>query len=177
MEEIWKDIKGFEAIYQISNLGRVKSLKRSITHSYWGKVNLSERIKKAFIDRCGYYSVMLHKESVKKSFSVHRLVALAFIPNENKKLDVNHKNGIKTDNRLENLEWMTRSENVIHSLKTRLKIPKNGNQVHNSILSKENAIKIKYEHKDLTHKQIAKLYGIDSSLVSKIRRNLNWKHI
>ena len=101
MIEEWKDIKGYEGLYQVSNLGRVKSLK-------FGK----ERILKTGVDRYGYISVNLYKNNKRKLCKVHRLVAEAFIPNLENKPEVNHLDEDKTNNMVSNLEWCTRNENV-----------------------------------------------------------------
>jgi hypothetical protein len=109
--EIWKDIKGYEGLYQVSNLGNVKSLKF--------KNNI---ILKGGIDSSGYKVVSLRDYNKKQSTkTVHRLVAIAFINNTQNKKCVNHINGIKTDNRIENLEWNTYNENMNHSFRTGLR--------------------------------------------------------
>lgn len=123
MEEIWKDIQGYEGLYQVSNMGRVKSLERfryakTIGEKDW-VAPVNERILKPGICR-GYCQVVLNKNGTKSRFQVHRLVATAFIPNPENKSQVNHINGNKVDNRLENLEWVTPSENQIHAIKTGL---------------------------------------------------------
>lgn len=110
MREIFKDIKGYEGIYQISNLGRVKSFTKN-----------SEKFLKPNINRTGYATVRLYKDKIKYFTSIHRLIALAFIPNPENKRTVNHINGIKDDNRIENLEWNTYQENNIHALKNGLR--------------------------------------------------------
>lgn len=115
--ETWKDIKGYENLYQVSNMGRVKSLKRLIlspTGNYYSKEKIMTINQN---DGIGYVKIRLFKNSKSKPVRIHRLVAEAFIPNPENKKDVNHKNGIKHDNRAENLEWATRSENEIHSVK------------------------------------------------------------
>jgi hypothetical protein len=118
--EVWKDIIGYEGQYQVSNLGRVKSMNREVDIKRC-KVNKKEKIM-SIGRRGGYSSLQLCKNSIDKSFLVHRLVALAFIPNYENKRTVNHINGIKTDNRVENLEWATDSEQVIHAIKTGLNV-------------------------------------------------------
>ena len=107
MEEIWKDIPEYEGLYQVSNLGNIKSLEKS---KGWCKIK--EKTLKLRIDKDGYYRVILSKNSKPKMFLVHRLVAQAFIPNPNNLPEINHKNEIKTDNRVENLEWCTQLYNL-----------------------------------------------------------------
>ena len=96
MIEIWKDIEGYEGLYQVSNLGRVKSL-------WFGK----EKILKGGKDSSGYIFVVLSKEGKIKYFQIHRLVASAFLDNSNNLPCINHINEDKTNNRVENLEWCT----------------------------------------------------------------------
>ena len=105
MNEEWRDIDEYEGLYQISNLGRVKSLK-------FGK----EKILKPEKDRYGYLLIGLYKKAgERKHYSVHRLVANAFIPNPNNLPEVNHIDEDKTNNRVSNLEWMTSKENTRYS--------------------------------------------------------------
>jgi hypothetical protein len=106
MIEQWLPVKDYEGCYEVSNLGRVKSL-----HLVGGATRILKGAKK----RWGYIEVSLYKNGVGKNRSVHRLVAVAFIPNPENKLEVNHINGDKVDNRVENLEWNTRTENQLHS--------------------------------------------------------------
>lgn len=111
MTEVWKDIKGYEGYYQVSNLGEV----RSIGHK-WQRKGI-HKIKLHQNHDAGYLLADLHKNGKYKSYMVHRLVAQAFIPNPDNKPEVNHKDGNKKNNNVENLEWNTKSENCVHRCK------------------------------------------------------------
>ena len=113
MEE-WRDIKGYEGYYQISNLGRVKSLPRDVGSNRCKK----EIIMKTSIDKDGYEHLVLCKDGKQKHFRVNRLVAQAFIPNPNNYPVVNHKDENKTNNRVENLEWCTITYNINYGDRT-----------------------------------------------------------
>lgn len=107
MSEVWKDIPGYEKIYQVSNLGRVKSLNYRRTKK--------EKLLQFAEYRNNYFFVDLSKNGVTKQIMVHRLVAQAFVPNPKNKTQVNHIDGDKHNNRVENLEWTTARENMNHS--------------------------------------------------------------
>lgn len=100
-KEIWKDVKGYEGCYQVSSFGRVRR---------------EGHIIKGCLAANGYLVLNLSMHGKEKTSTIHRIVAKAFIPNPENKVQVNHINGDKTDNRVENLEWVTKSENAIHSL-------------------------------------------------------------
>lgn len=103
--ELWKDIKGYEGLYQVSNLGRIKNKRTS---------------RKISLRRERYLSVYLYKNGVRKYEKVHRLVAITFIPNTNKKSQVNHIDGNRYNNVVENLEWCTPRENALHAMENKL---------------------------------------------------------
>lgn len=119
--EVWKSVVGYDNFYQVSNLGRVKSLSR-VSQNKYGNYCIKEKLLILCNDGYGYARVCLTNESkIKKNYKVHRLVALAFIPNLTNKKEVNHVNGIKDDNRVENLEWCTAKENTQHAFNTGLR--------------------------------------------------------
>lgn len=112
-EEIWKDIAGYEGLYQVSNFGRVKSLGNKSNHK--GAIILKQS------DVQGYMCVGIRRDNGSKMVKVHRLVALAFIPNPECKTQINHKDGDKHNNVVSNLEWVTCAENIAHAEKTGLR--------------------------------------------------------
>lgn len=114
MEEEWKDIKGYEGYYQVSNLGRVASIPRTITGKNGATYFVDGKILSATDNGHGYKTVMLNKDSKRKRLYVHRLVAESFLPNPNHLKEVNHINEIRDDNRLENLEWISTYDNRVY---------------------------------------------------------------
>lgn len=117
--EIWKDINGFEGLYKVSSLGRVKSLGngKSTCTNY-----KQERILKANIKKNGYVHIKLNKNGKRYYYSIHRLVADNFLINHENKREVNHKDGNKLNNELSNLEWVTTSENQKHAYQKCLQV-------------------------------------------------------
>lgn len=105
MVEIWHDVIGYEGLYQVSNLGRVKALGNGICNS-------KEKILKATKHSCGYLRICLHKYGKAKYYFTHRLVALAFLPNPYNLPQVNHKDEDKTNNRVDNLDWCSEEYNM-----------------------------------------------------------------
>ena len=113
MQEIWKDIKNYEGLYQVSNFGNIKSLTFKNKQGTYKR----ELILKKALGKNGYHKVILQKDRNRKTVSVHRLVAEAFIPNPENKKCVNHLDCNRTNNRIDNLEWCTHSENVRYGVK------------------------------------------------------------
>lgn len=116
MNEIWKDIQGYEGWYQVSNLGNIKSLKRIRAKKSGGYMMIEiPKLRKPHVSTNGYCDVGLHAEGKSKSFTIHRLVANAFIDNPQNKPQINHKDGNKQNNAALNLEWVTPGENMTHA--------------------------------------------------------------
>ena len=123
VEEAYKDIKNYEGLYQISNFGKVRSLKRYVNAPQNGGVRqIKERILVPTISSTGYYQVTFGKNGItdKEKYSIHKLVLLYFIPNPYKKRCGNHKDGNKLNNHISNLEWCTYKENMEHAFRTKL---------------------------------------------------------
>ena len=115
MAEIWKDIKEYEGLYQVSNFGRVKSLEKWSDTRHGPKTRKRPEMIKSLSYNANYMRVNLNKDNKKTLHYVHRLVAIAFIDNPNNKPEVNHLDGNKTNNNLFNLEWVTTKENLLHA--------------------------------------------------------------
>lgn len=151
MEEVWKDIEGYEGLYKVSNLGNIHSIK-------------SHYILKGSIDTMGYRIVNLSKNKTNKHFYIHRLVAKAFIPNPDNKPQVNHIDGNKLNNNITNLEWVTGKENIRHASKNNL-LQKN-KKIYNKIKEIDNGNYFKYTVKvpfycAIPFNEILKEKGVD----------------
>lgn len=119
MEEKWKDIINYEGYYQISNFGNIRSLDRKIRFNKGYSIKKGKMLK-PILNKKGYYKVSLSKNQKEKRFFIHRLVAIHFIENPLSKEQVNHKDGNKKNNRVDNLEWCTNLENQRHAIKNGL---------------------------------------------------------
>lgn len=118
--EVWKPVIGYEGLYEVSNLGRIKRLSKNL-YQICGGTPCKRILKKKILKNCfvthGYIGIGLSKDKKRKSFTIHRLVAIAFIQNPDNKPQINHKNFNKSDNRVENIEWVSAQENVNHAVK------------------------------------------------------------
>lgn len=167
--EHWADIPGYEGLYQVSKLGNVRCV-----NSCRKGVNY---LMKAFKSSNGYFRIELCKDKKEQKHPVHRLVCLAFIPNPENKETVNHINGVKTDNRLINLEWNTFTENIQHSISTGLRKMKGENSVLAKITEAQ-VIAIRADRDaGLTPIQIVRKHGTPYHATHKIIQNKNWKHL
>lgn len=176
MEEIWKDIDGFEGSYQVSNFGGIKSLSRKVNSKNNFPRIIKERTLTPVKKQNKYLSISLGNHNQK---DIHRLVAQAFIPNPDNKKTVNHKNGIKNDNRVENLEWATYTENIRHAFKSSLNVPLKGEERYNSKLTEDDVFQILQLNLMYGLKQtvVAKEYGVSIGMINVIIKRKAWKHI
>ncbi len=176
MEEIWKDIEGYEGIYRISNKGRVFALPKNRTGRGGSDRPYKGKTLKRSLSQFGYMRVALTRNRELRTFQVHRLVTMGFIHNPENKPEVNHINGIKDDNRVENLEWVTRSENHIHAHKNGLKIPKCG---EDHCMAKLNEFQVRVIRKcpDFKNTELAKIFNVDTSHIGNIKKRKTWKHV
>ena len=171
-EELWRDIPGFEGFYKASTLGRIKSLARRGTY---------ERILNPIINHSGYYNVSLSKYGKSKNYLVHQLVAKTFIPNPLNLIQINHKDGDKLNNKIDNLEWCTVQENITHSIETGLKPDDKGcNNIHSKFNPEDIAwIRRNYIEKDPVYgcKALAKKFNVGKATISDIINYKTYKNI
>lgn len=179
--EIWKDIPGFEGMYQCSSEGRIRSLDRVIhSNNKWNSYSKIEESKvlKPIFNRSGYQQVVLYRDGVGTRSTVHRWVALTFIPNPEDKRNVNHIDGCKTNNKVSNLEWNTTSENALHAYKTGLNVSNKGEKhgMAKLIASQVHRIRTLYE---LGYRKayIARMFEVSFGAIDLIVKRKNWKHI
>lgn len=169
--EVWRDVVGYEGIYQISSLGRVKSLARTDCRGQRRK----ERILRQSFDSDKYLILSLSKDSNVLTKKVHRLVSLAFIPNPDNLPVVNHINGIKTDNRVENLEWCSAKSNVHHAVDMGLRKSIKGENNRGCVLTDKDVIDI-YKS-GLTNKQLSRIYPVSELAINRIKIGKTWGHL
>lgn len=176
-KEIWKEVDGYNGIYFVSNLGRIKSVDHYI-NSRWGCVLKKGRFLKFRKSIKGYIQVSFSLKGKRFNTGVHRVIARAFIPNPLNKPQINHINGIKDDNRLVNLEWCTNRENQIHAVKNKLVNLNYGERHHNSKLTNKEVVKVRELHKiGFTNIELAKDYKISATAMSNILRRKTYNNI
>ena len=164
-KEIWRPIPEYENRYEVSNWGRVRSIK----------------ILKPFRDRNGYLKYLLSNPGKVKSYFIHRLVALAFIPNPENKPEVNHIDGNKQNNCADNLIFVTRSENMKHAYNNNLKVAKKGEKNYRARFTNKQVKQIRDEYiygsREYGTNALAKKYGVARSTIEHIVNNKTYKNI
>lgn len=170
MTEEWADINGYEGIYQVSSLGNVRSLDRVISS---GARRKGQPMK--IQNGSAYRQITLGKNNKLKTHLIHRLVAAAFLPAVEGKDVVNHINGDKTDNRLENLEWCTYKENMEHASGTGLM--SFGDDHHTAKLTASKARAIRSLHSEgRTYASLSREYGVSPKSIMNVVNNRTWTH-
>lgn len=162
MTEIFKDVLNYEGLYQVSNLGRIKSLGND--------KNKKEKILKNHKDKYGYEYTIFSSKGKPKRFLVHRLVGQNFIYNLNNFPCINHKDGKKSNNKVNNLEWCTQKENVNHAYRKKLIIKK---------LQKKDILNIRYlyKNKQYTKEKLSKMFNVCQRQIYRVIKKECWKYI
>lgn len=176
MQEEWISIPSYEGYYEVSNLGRVKSVARIKSANRGGKYFKPEKILANAVDNSGYVRLLLAKEGVKKKLKLSRLVALCFIPNPENKPYVNHIDCNKLNDTYTNLEWCTQVENVKHAYENHLRSSNKGKR-HAYHFSHEKAKEVReiYKLKQLNQREIAEKYQVSIATINGIINNKIWK--
>lgn len=166
MEEVWVKVDWLDWDFdiEVSNFGNIKK-------------SSTKTLRKLNLTKQGYYHISLFKKGKTYAKKVHRLVAQAFIPNPENKPCVNHRDGEKSNNNVNNLEWVTYSENSIHALKNKLSKGKKGEEHSQSKLSESQVIQILNEGKYDTFQAISDKWGVDRKQIEKILKRTSWTHI
>ncbi|MEK4302429.1 NUMOD4 domain-containing protein [Oceanobacillus sp. FSL W8-0428] len=189
--EVWKNIVGYEGLYQVSNKGRVYSFGVDFIKNNKKRHFVKSGVLKATTTHDGYLRVRLYKNKKGKDIRIHRLVADAFVENDDskRKIIVNHINGDKADNNAENLEWCTYTDNAIHAFEIGLRKPPNANangnsqgeKVHNSKLNDE---KVKFIRKNAringgiySNSQLAKKLNVCTTTIWQVINKKTWNHV
>ena len=174
---MWKPIKGYEGLYEVSDRGSIKALKRIVNsgkcHRTW-----EEHFIKYAVDANGYFRTNLAKGGVNKTFKIHRLVAEAFIPNPLKLPEVNHIDGNKQNNSVENLEWCNHSENLKHAVKMGLKkLGGEFNPSHKLTTDQIEFIRKAYipRHPEFGTVALGKRFNVHRKTITRIINNQSWK--
>lgn len=180
MTEVWKPINNFIGYYEISNLGRIRSLSRNIVTSDNRCLYYKGKILSPTIDSHGYYSIGLYKNNIEHRKKIHKLVAEAFLEDYSKSLCVNHIDGIKTNNIVSNLEMCTYGENNLHAFRLGLKKPTilPGERGPRAKLTNKQAYEIRhlrFVNPYITYKEIAEKYNVSISTIGDIINNKRFK--
>lgn len=175
MKEVWRDVVGYEGLYEVSNMGRVNSFPKLNNKN---PVYHSKRELKLVKNGDGYYRVSLSRDGCDKRVFVHKLVAQAFIKNPENKPQVNHKDSNIKNNTVGNLEWCTHSENMKHGYKYGNKKRMLGQNNFSSKLRTEEVTKIRTLYSEgVVQTELSKMFGVTQANISLIVRRDHWKHI
>lgn len=177
MSEVWKSIPGFEGLYEASTHGRIRSVdrlvtgKNGVTKPFHGRV-LAPRPMNA-----GYLMVNLCKDGKAVNYLIHRLIATTFLPNDDDLAEVNHIDGVKSNNVLSNLEWMSRVRNIRHAMGMGL-IQGLGENNPAAKLTEKQVIQIKEMlYLGLHPKELAEAFGVMPSTINDIQLYRSWSHV
>jgi hypothetical protein len=166
--EEWRPVVGYEGLYEVSNLGRIKGIKLSPEFP-------EARILKPSKQRAGYLTVSLSDWPSQKTRMIHQLVAESFLGKRPIGKQINHKDGVKAHNELRNLEYITVQENQNHALRLGLSV--NGEHHHWSKLTARDVLEIRAVASYVTRRKLMELYGISKSMVGCILRREAWRHL
>ena len=177
IKEVWKSVVGYEGLYEVSDQGRIKAFAKTVNR---GKCHRSwkEHFLKYGVDGNGYFRTNLARNGTNKTVKVHRIVAEAFLPNPENLPQVNHKDGNKQNNRVDNLEWCTQSENQKHACAMGLKRNDGEfNNGHKLTLEQVEFVRTHYvpRHREFSTVALGKRFGVHRKTIERIVNDRSWK--
>lgn len=173
MGEIWRqvNIDEFRDCYDISNLGRIR-------RSMPGMGTIANKILKPNLDGSGYFTIDLCNKPFRKRIKIAKLVAITFLKKPEGNVQINHKKGIRKDDRSTELEWVTASENVLHAYRVLKRKIVKGEEIGSSVLDNSKIIKIKkLLEKGMSQRRIAQIFNVGKTTIQEISAGVTWKHI
>ncbi|MEE9190115.1 MAG: NUMOD4 domain-containing protein [Candidatus Neomarinimicrobiota bacterium] len=175
----WIYIPGYEGYYQASNTGEVRSVDRMVFGKGGSPKKISGKVLSQHIDKDGYCIVSLHKDGCVNTVKVHRLVGMTFLDNYNNYPEINHRNAVKNDNNVFNLEWCDAKHNTNHAIEKGLKNSPQGEKHYNSKLKDTDITKIRdlYSMGKYTYNELGKLFNVTQSAIGYIITGKRWAHI
>lgn len=179
MNELWKDIPNYEGLYQASNMGNIRSLDKIVPK--WNKPykrKIKGRVLKKHKANGGYNVVALHKNKNQKTYKVSRLIGITWKDNPDNKPEINHKNSIRTDDRAENIEWCTRSENVKHSYDKGNANQKGEKNAYSKLTKKKVlSIRDKYDSGKYSQIELSDMFNISKTTIHNVVKRKTWNHL
>ncbi len=173
MNEIWLSVVGYEGLYEVSNTGKVKSLERYVGAKCGSKKTIREKILKHGINTYGYFHVGLYKNGKMKTKKVHNLLCEAFIGERPKGFDICHRDGVKTNNNLENLRYDSRSNNI-QDMKLNNTWPSRENHAHKLTEQEVQKIYLLLRNSNMNYREIGKKYNVHYNTIHNINKGLTW---
>ena len=182
--EIWKRVIGYEGQYEVSNMGRLRYVAKTVMRfrkdtSRSHAVSIKGKTTNGYFNKKGYLATKLWKDKDKKCVIIHRLVAMAFIPNPNNLPQVNHIDGVKSNNKVQNLEWCDNSHNIKHAYSNGL-MNRKGERQNTCKIKETDVLEIR-EFYSKNPNSLLKIYaeklGITTTSVCRIIKRQAWKHI
>ena len=174
--EVWRPVLGYEGLYSVSSHGRVRGEERIVRHYMGGPKRLKQRVMRQKLCR-GYPQVQISQDGAQRFFYVHRLVAEAFLEPVPGADTINHKNGVKADNRVSNLEMLSIADNVRHSVRTGLRVSPAGEDHYRAILTNDEVLDMRRRAPDTKYVDLAAEYGISVSLATSIITGKRWSRL
>lgn len=172
--EVWRPVVGYEDTYVVSNHGRVMRTKDGLNKS---NPSLAGTFLKPVLGNTGYFQHALHRNGKQKTYQTHKLVMLAFVGRCPSGKEINHKDGVKTNNNLDNLEYVTHTENMRHMDRLGLREAAYGENHHRALLTKVQVDEIRrmYATGNYNQPQLAELFGVKRNTIGSIIQGKSWR--